>query len=97
MVSIAENWTSISGEIRSVDVLVSPAGFLEITLLVANQKKHKSFPDLVRVPASKELKIKLSAELAADLHLETGTRIAALVRSAGPNGYYVKPDSVKVL
>ena len=97
MVNIVENWTELSGTIKSMEPDGSLTGFLRMILQIERTSPVKNFPDLVKARPNEEITVKIKKSEAEKLKLETGDNIKGIIRAAGLNNYFFKPDSIIIL
>jgi hypothetical protein len=95
MVSITENWASVSGEIRSIQRPGDNNSFAEVSLLAVNISPVKGFPNLLRTGPDNSLSVKADATEVEELGLLPGKKITVLVKAVGLNRYQVKRGSIK--
>jgi len=97
MVNIVENWTELSGKIKSIAPDESLTGFFRMILQIEKTSPVMNFPNLVKARANEEIIIKIKKTEAEKFKLKTGDTIKGIIKAASLNNYFFKPDSIVIL
>ena len=97
MVNIVENWTDLSGTIKTIEPDESLTGFFRMNLQIEKISPVKNFPNLVTASTNEEITIKIKKTEAEKIKLKKGDKIKGIIKAAGLNNYFFKQDTIKIL
>jgi hypothetical protein len=97
MVQIAPNWARVSGTVVSVSDAGELAGFLEVTIKVADITSLPKTRNLFEQGPGEVLKVLMPEGLVARLNLRSGVKVEADVRRADLHRSFVHPERIRIV
>lgn len=91
-VQIVENWSDITGEVRSYQPSPDVTGFMAVELDVEKVSPVEGFPNLLEHLKGKSLVVFMPEELVKPLNINLGDTIACRVRRAALDRVFVHWD-----
>ena len=96
-VQIAPNWADIEGAVAAVEAAKERPGFLALTIELRTVRPVDGFLCMVD-KGDRRIEVLIPADLARDLKLAAGDRLACRVRRGGPQKiYFVHREHVRRL
>ena len=95
-VQIIENWSDVTGTVRSCRPSPSIAGFVEVEIAVEQVNAVEGFANLLEHTAGKNLVVLVPEELVKSLNITRGDRIACRVRRATLDRAFVHRNYISV-
>jgi hypothetical protein len=95
-VPIIENWSEITGVIRSINISNDISGFVVVTVAVDKVVPVADFPNLLADTVGRQLDILVPQELARRLDIREGDTIICRARRAPPQRAFVHQQFVSV-
>ena len=95
-VQIVENWSDVTGVVRSYQPAADTIGFMAVELTVQKVSPVEGFTNLLEQLEGKSLVVLMPEELVKPLNIGLGDIITCRVRRAGTNRVFVHRDHLSI-
>ncbi|NJO16475.1 MAG: hypothetical protein HC877_12250 [Thioploca sp.] len=95
-VQIIENWSDVTGVVRSYQPSADTIGFMAVELTVQKVSSVEGFTNLLEQLEGKSLVVLMPEELVKPLNISLGDIITCRVRRAGTNRVFVHRDHLSI-
>jgi len=95
-VQIIENWSEVSGVVRTCSSSPDVAGFVAVEVAVEKVNPVEGFANLLGNTGGKPLVVLVPGELAKSLHISPGVMIACRVRRANLDRTFVHRNHISI-